>query len=42
MVAAAYDQRLVPIGVLMALLGNLIGTYVGLATAMLCRAVGNG
>lgn len=39
MVAAAYDRKLVPLGLVMAVLGNVIGTYAGLATAMLCRIV---
>uniref|UniRef100_C5D8X5 DUF819 domain-containing protein n=1 Tax=Geobacillus sp. (strain WCH70) TaxID=471223 RepID=C5D8X5_GEOSW len=31
--AGAYHQSLIPVGVLMALLGNLLGTYYGLLTA---------
>jgi uncharacterized membrane protein len=33
--AGAYHQSLVPVGVLMALLGNLLGTYYGILTAYL-------
>ena len=32
-VAAAYNRQLVPVGVLMALIGSLAGTWVGLAAA---------
>ncbi|MED3907291.1 DUF819 family protein [Geobacillus thermodenitrificans] len=31
--AGAYHQSLIPVGILMALLGNLLGTYYGLLTA---------
>jgi len=37
LVAAAYDQQLAPVGLLMAILGNVIGTYAGLTAAALCR-----
>lgn len=37
MVAAAYEAKLVPVGLLLAVLGNVIGTYVGLLTACLGR-----
>ena len=37
LVAAVYDRRLVPVGLLLALMGNALGTYVGVGTAQLCR-----
>lgn len=37
LVGAVYDQSLVPIGLLLAVAGNALGTYVGLASATLCR-----
>ena len=39
LVAAAYDRSLAPMGLLMAVLGNVIGTYAGLLTAALCRTL---
>ena len=39
LVAAAYDRGLAPIGLLMAVFGNVIGTYAGLVTAALCRLI---
>lgn len=36
-VAAAYDATLVPVGLLLAVLGNVAGTYVGLLTAFAGR-----
>ncbi|MBI4227610.1 MAG: DUF819 family protein [Candidatus Omnitrophica bacterium] len=36
LVAAAYDRGLAPIGLLLAVLGNVWGTYLGLLTAALC------
>ena len=37
MVGAIYDQRLAPIGLLLALGCNALGTYLGLASAALAR-----
>jgi len=37
LVGAVYHQTLAPIGLLLAIAGNAVGTYVGLATAALCR-----
>ena len=39
LVASAYDRALAPVGLLMAVLGNAVGTYLGLTAAILCRAV---
>jgi uncharacterized membrane protein len=36
LVGAVYHPRLAPVGLLLALVGNLVGTYVGLATAWTC------
>jgi uncharacterized membrane protein len=38
-VAEAYRAGLAPVGLLMAILGNVIGTYAGLTAASLCRQV---
>ncbi len=38
MVGAAYSSELAGVGLLMAVLGNLLGTYLGLLTASLLRA----
>ncbi len=37
LVGAIYDRSLVPIGLLLAMAGNALGTYIGLASAALCR-----
>jgi uncharacterized membrane protein len=37
LVGAVYHQSLAPVGLLLALAGNAIGTYLGLASATLCR-----
>lgn len=37
LVAAVYHQRLAPIGLLLAMLGNALGTYLGCLSATLCR-----
>lgn len=36
LVGAVYHPRLAPVGLLLALVGNLVGTYLGLATARVC------
>lgn len=38
-VAAVYQPSLAPVGLLMAVLGNIIGTYCGIICAQLCRLV---
>jgi len=38
-VAGVYQQGLAPVGLLMAILGNIIGTYLGLLCTGLCRLV---
>nr|WP_245354286.1 DUF819 family protein [Brachybacterium sacelli] len=38
-VAAAFNRQLVPVGVLMALIGSFLGTFVGLAAASLMSAL---
>jgi uncharacterized membrane protein len=38
-VAETYRAGLAPVGLLMAILGNVIGTYAGLTAASLCRQV---
>lgn len=38
-VAAAYDKRLVPVGVLYALIGSFLGTFVGLGAAQLMSVI---
>ncbi len=37
MVAAFYQPSLAPVGVLLAVLGNIIGTYLGIITGQLCH-----
>ena len=37
LVGAMYHESLVPVGLLLALAGNALGTYLGLAAAALCR-----
>jgi len=37
LVGAVYDQRLAPVGLLLAIGCNAMGTYLGLLSAMLCR-----
>lgn len=37
MVGAVYHQSLVPVGLLLAMVGNAVGTYLGLFSAALCR-----
>lgn len=39
-VAAAYEPALAPVGLLLGILGNVMGTYLGLLTSQLCRIVG--
>lgn len=39
-VAASYDRRLVPVGVLLALMGSLIGTFAGLGGGAVMRLFG--
>ena len=36
-VAAAYEPALAPVGLLLGILGNVMGTYLGLVTSMLCK-----
>jgi uncharacterized membrane protein len=38
-VAAAYVPALAPVGLLLGILGNVMGTYLGLVTCMLCKWV---
>ncbi|MBF0494018.1 MAG: DUF819 family protein [Candidatus Omnitrophica bacterium] len=38
-VAAIYQPKLASIGLLLAILGNIIGTYLGIITSQLCRFV---
>lgn len=37
MVAAVYQPSLAPVGLLLAVLGNIIGTYLGIITGQLCH-----
>lgn len=37
MVAAVYQPSLAPVGLLLAVLGNIIGTYLGIITGQLCQ-----
>jgi uncharacterized membrane protein len=39
-VAAAYEPALTPVGLLLGILGNVMGTYLGLVTSQLCKLVG--
>ncbi len=39
-VAAAYQPALAPVGLLLGILGNVMGTYLGLMTSQLCKLVG--
>jgi len=39
-VAAAYEPALAPVGLLLGILGNVMGTYLGLITSQLCKLVG--
>ncbi len=39
LVASVYEPSLAPVGLLLAVLGNILGTYLGLVTAALCRLV---
>jgi len=39
-VGAAYEPLLAPVGLLLGILGNVIGTYLGLITSHLCKLVG--
>ena len=39
-VGAAYEPLLAPVGLLLGILGNVIGTYLGLITSQLCKLVG--
>jgi uncharacterized membrane protein len=36
-VGAAYEPLLAPVGLLLGILGNVIGTYLGLLTSILCK-----
>lgn len=38
-VAAVYEPALAPVGLLLGILGNVMGTYLGLVTSMLCKYV---
>ena len=38
-VAGAFDRQLVPVGVLYALMGSFLGTFIGLTVAQLLSAV---
>jgi uncharacterized membrane protein len=38
-VAAAYEPALAPVGLLLGILGNVMGTYLGLVTSQLCQSV---
>ncbi|MBI1976115.1 MAG: DUF819 family protein [Candidatus Omnitrophica bacterium] len=40
-VAAVYQPQMASVGLLMAILGNVLGTYLGLLSASVCRAIGN-
>ena len=40
-VASVYDPRLAPLGLLLAILGGICGTYAGLIFSEICRASGN-
>jgi len=40
-VAAAYEPALAPVGLLLGILGNVMGTYLGLLTSFLCRWAGS-
>jgi uncharacterized membrane protein len=39
-VAAAYEPALAPVGLLLGILGNVMGTYIGLIASQLCKLVG--
>lgn len=39
-VAAAYEPALAPVGLLLGILGNVMGTYLGLITSQLCKWAG--
>lgn len=39
-VAAAYEPALAPVGLLLGILGNVMGTYLGLITSQFCKWVG--
>ncbi len=41
LVATVYQKEMAPLGVLMAVLGNIYGTYAGLAMAHICRWFSN-
>ena len=36
-VAEVYQKGLAPVGLLLAILGNIIGTYLGILTGQICR-----
>jgi uncharacterized membrane protein len=38
-VASAYQPKLAPVGVLLGIFGGILGTFIGLATAQLCRLI---
>ena len=37
--ASAFNRQLVPVGVLMALMGSFLGTFLGLAAAQIMSAL---
>ena len=39
-VAEVYRKGLAPLGLLLAIFGNIIGTYIGIAVGQICRIVG--
>jgi len=40
-VAAVYEPHLASVGLLLAVFGNIVGTYLGIITAQICYAVGH-
>ena len=41
LVAGVYDPRLAPMGLILAVLGNIYGTYFGLFFSEICRRLAN-
>ncbi len=41
-VAGIYEPSLAPVGLLLAVLGNILGTYLGLVTAVFCKLIAGG
>jgi uncharacterized membrane protein len=39
LVGAVYHQSLAPVGLLLAMAGNALGTYIGWCAALLCRSL---